>query len=94
MRVAGQMRRVPRKIMLDPSDETQFVLAQRNRDTGELEPVLRRGSPRLIERGNDGYWRVTTNYSSLPRPVPGEKTPSSGGRLPFWPIHLLIVSRI
>ncbi|MDA0333622.1 MAG: hypothetical protein O2782_00460 [bacterium] len=61
MRVAGQMRRVPRKIMLNPDDADEFVLAQRNRDTGELEPVLRRGSPRVIERGTDGYWTVTSN---------------------------------
>ncbi len=61
MRVAGQMRRVPRKIMLNPDDEDEFVLAQRNRDTGELEPVLRRGAPRVIERGTDGYWSVTSN---------------------------------
>ena len=61
MRVAGQMRRVPRKIMLNPDVVGQFVLAQRNRDTGELEVVLRRGSPRVIERGTDGYWRLTSN---------------------------------
>jgi hypothetical protein len=58
MRVAGQMRRVPRKIMRDPDDEDQFMLAKRNQDTGELEPVLRQGKPRLIERGSDGYWRL------------------------------------
>ena len=46
---AGQMRRVPRKIMRDPEDEESFVLAQRNPDTGELEPVLRRGARRIVD---------------------------------------------
>ena len=61
MRIAGNMRRVPRKIMRSPDDPDQFVLAQRNADTRELEPVLRRGAPRLIERGTDGFWKVTSN---------------------------------
>jgi hypothetical protein len=38
MRVAGQMRRVPRKMM--------------------LEPVLRRGAKRTVDRGADGLWRI------------------------------------
>ena len=60
MRVAGQNRRVPRKIMIDPDDVDHFVLAQRNPETGELEPVLRRGAPRVIERGTDGMWRLVS----------------------------------
>lgn len=60
MRVAGQMRRVPKKIMRDPDDEDGFVLAQRDSETGELVPVLRRGAKRTIERGSDGYWRLTS----------------------------------
>jgi hypothetical protein len=58
MRVAGQMRRVPRKMMLDPDDDQQYCLAQRNPDTGDLEPVLRRGAKRLVERGSDGLWKT------------------------------------
>jgi len=58
MRVAGQMRRVPRKLMLDPDDGETYCLAQRNSDTGELEPVLRRGAKRIVERGTDGLWRT------------------------------------
>ena len=58
MRVAGQMRRVPRKMMLDPDNDQQYCLANRNPDTGELEPVLRRGAKRLVDRGNDGIWKA------------------------------------
>jgi hypothetical protein len=47
--------------MHDPDDDTRFVLAQRNRDIGELEPVLRRGAIRVIERGSDGFWRIKSN---------------------------------
>lgn len=60
MRVAGSMRRVPRKIMRDPDDDDVFVLAQRNPDSGELEPVRRRGAKRTVERGTDGLWRLTS----------------------------------
>ena len=54
------MRRLPRKIIVDPDDPGVFVLAQRNRDTGELEPVLRRGARRPVERGSDGFWRLVS----------------------------------
>jgi len=49
---------VPRKMMLDPDDDQQYCLAQRNPDTGDLEPVLRRGAKRLVERGSDGLWKT------------------------------------
>ncbi len=58
MRVTGSMRRVPRKLMLDPDDGETYCLAQRNPDTGELEPVLRRGAKRIVDRGNDGLWQL------------------------------------
>ena len=29
--------------------------------TRELEPVLRRGAIRVIERGSDGFWRIKSN---------------------------------
>lgn len=61
MRVTGQMRRVPRKIMCAPLDAAVFVFDQRNPDTGDLEPVLRCAKPRIIKRGNDGLWRLTSN---------------------------------
>ena len=42
VRVAGQMRRIPYKIIMDPDNPEARVIAQRDSDTGELEPVVRR----------------------------------------------------
>jgi hypothetical protein len=61
IRVAGRMRHIRRKIIRDPDDDFRFVLAQRNRESGELEPVLKRGVSRGVERGNDGFWRIRSN---------------------------------
>ena len=33
-------------------------LAQRNPETRELKPVLRRGAKRTVDRGADGLWRI------------------------------------
>ena len=57
LRVAGRMRPVPRKIIVDPDDPSVNVIAQRHPDTGELEPTLRRGAKRVVEKGRDGIWR-------------------------------------
>jgi hypothetical protein len=61
IRVAGQMRHIRRKIIRGPDDDFRFVLAQRNQESGELEPVLRRGVSRVVERGSDGFWRIKSN---------------------------------
>lgn len=58
MRVAGSQRRIPNKIMPDPDDEELFVIAQRDPDSGELIPQMRRGAKRFVERGKDGIWRL------------------------------------
>ena len=57
MRVAGSTRRIPQKLMPDPDDPTQFVICQRDPETGELSPAMRRGSKRIVERGRDGSWQ-------------------------------------
>ncbi len=60
MRVAGQMRRIPQKIMFNPDDESQYVVARRNPDSGELEAVLRRGAMRIVERNREGIWQIVS----------------------------------
>lgn len=58
MRVAGTQRRIPNKIMPDPDDESRFVIAHRDADTGEVSPQMRRGVKRYVERGKDGFWQL------------------------------------
>lgn len=60
LRVAGKMRPVPKKIIVDPDDPSVNVIARRNPDTGELEPALRRGAKRVVEKGRDGIWHPQT----------------------------------
>jgi hypothetical protein len=60
MRVAGQMKRIPYKLISDPDDPSLTVIAQRDRETGELEPSRRRGAKRQVEKGRDGIWRPTS----------------------------------
>jgi len=43
--------------MLSPEDSGTYLLAQRNSETGELEPLNREGSQRQVQRGIDGVWR-------------------------------------
>ena len=57
MRVAGSTRRIPQKLMPDPDDPAQFVICQRDPETGELVPAKRRGAKRIVERGRDGSWQ-------------------------------------
>ena len=58
MRVAGTMRPIPKKIITDPDDPSVNVIARRHPDTGKLEPALRRGSRRIVEKGRDGIWHL------------------------------------
>ena len=56
-RVGGGMRKIPLKIMPDEDDPSYFVIVQRDPETGELSPQMRRGQKRLVEKGRDGTWR-------------------------------------
>jgi hypothetical protein len=56
MRVAGANRRIPTKILPDPEDPERMVIGARDRETGEIEPALRRGQKRYVERTREGYW--------------------------------------
>ena len=58
MRVAGNTKRIPQKLMPDPEEPGTFVLVRRDPDTGELEPQKKRGVKRVVERGRDGYWSL------------------------------------
>lgn len=58
MRVAGRLRQVPLKIMADPDDGSQFIVVQRDPDTGDMVPALRRGAKRYVQRGRDGSWEL------------------------------------
>lgn len=60
MRVAGGVRRVPRKIMPDPEDEERFLLATRDPETGESVPEIRRNAKRYVERGRGGAWKISS----------------------------------
>jgi hypothetical protein len=59
MRVAGGVRRVPRKIMPDPDDGDRFLLAKRDSETGGPVPEIRRNAKRYVERGRGGAWMIS-----------------------------------
>ena len=61
MRIAGNSRMVPQKIMPDPEDEDRFVLAQRDPETGEPIPRMVRGRKSYVERDREGIWQVLKN---------------------------------
>ena len=58
MRVAGRIRQVPLKVMVDPDEPERTIVVQRDPDTGEMVPVLRRGAKRYVERSRDGTWEI------------------------------------
>ena len=58
MRVAGKNKRIPQKIMPDPDNPEQFVIAQRDPATNELVPQMRRGAKRTVEKNRDGTWKT------------------------------------
>jgi len=60
MRVAGKTRLVPQKLMPDPDDEEQFVIAARDPDSGGYVPQLRRGVKRYVERTREGHWKISS----------------------------------
>ncbi len=57
MRVGGVMRRIPLKIMPDEEEPGRFVIAQRDPETQDIIPQLKRGQKRWVEKGKDGYWK-------------------------------------
>jgi hypothetical protein len=60
IRAGGSTKLVPYKIMPDPDDAKKFVLARRDADTGEVVPVMRRGSRRYVEKNKEGIWELMT----------------------------------
>jgi len=58
IRVGGGDRLVPYRIMPDPDDSTQFVLAKRDKELEKLVPVMRRGKKRIVEKNREGVWEL------------------------------------
>ena len=58
VRIAGRVRQIRYRIMPDPKDADRFVIGRRDPDSGTMVPVLRRGAPRVVERGRDGSWTL------------------------------------
>jgi len=58
MRIGGGMKLVPYKVMPDPEEPDKWVLVKRDRETGELMPVMRRGNKRFVEKNREGIWEV------------------------------------
>ena len=60
VRVGGRLSQVAGAVMPAPDDPHRFVLAQRDADSGELKPQMRRGRPRYVDRKPDGSWLALT----------------------------------
>jgi hypothetical protein len=58
IRVVGNLRKIPLKIMPDSDDPSKFVIGVRDPETGDIVPEKRRGPKRSVEWGRDGVWRV------------------------------------
>jgi hypothetical protein len=58
IRVAGQGKKIPTKIMPDPEDPSRQLVVRRDPETGELGPQMRRGKKHYVEQGRDGVWRT------------------------------------
>lgn len=58
VRVAGQQKRIPYKIMADPEDPEKHIIVQKDLETGELVVTRRRGSKRYVEKNRDGEWEM------------------------------------
>ena len=56
MRIAGRNKRIPQKIMPDPDNPGKFCIAQRDPETGDLIPQMRRGARRHVMKGRGGGW--------------------------------------
>ena len=62
VRVAGTHQNIPYKLMPDPDDPQQLVIAARDPATLALAPALRRGAKRPVSKDRDGIDR-------LPEPI-------------------------
>ena len=60
IRVDGQRTTVPGVVMPSPEDSQRMVLVERDAQTGELAPQMRRGRPRYVNRRPDGSWQALT----------------------------------
>jgi hypothetical protein len=60
IRVGGGDRLIPYRIIPNPNDSSQFVLAKRDKDLDQLVPVMRRGKKRIVEKNREGVWELTT----------------------------------
>ncbi len=58
IRIAGNERLVPYKIMPDPDGEGKFVMAKKDPESGEMVPVMRRGQKRRVEKNKEGAWEL------------------------------------
>lgn len=58
VRVAGGVRQVRYRLMPDPDEEGRFYVVRKDPESGEMAPVLRRGSKRYVERARDGSWEM------------------------------------
>ena len=58
MRVGGATKLVPYRVMPDPEEPDKWLLVKRDRETGELMPVMRRGKKRIVEKNREGVWEV------------------------------------
>jgi hypothetical protein len=56
---AGRIRQIPYKIMPDPDDGSRFLIVQRDPESGDMVPSLRRGTKRYVERARDGTWEMS-----------------------------------
>ncbi len=59
IRTAAGARMIPYKIMPDPDDSSQFVLAKRDQELEQLVPVMRRGKKRYVEKNREGVWELS-----------------------------------
>ena len=55
-RVAGGQRIFRQKVMPDPDEPGKFVLVQKDQDSGEMIPVIRRGHKAHVEKNREGVW--------------------------------------
>ena len=58
MRIAGRNKRIPQKIMPDPDDPGKFCIAQRDPETRNLVPQMKRGARRYVVKGRGGGWTL------------------------------------
>ena len=58
MRIAGRNKRIPQKIMPDPDDPGKFCIAQRDPETRDLVPQMKRGGRRYVVKGRGGGWTL------------------------------------